>query len=250
MKKQAQSKIAIFLIIISGLLFALIGGLAIWADVEALLFNSARRSTERLSSLRCPSFITAEETGIISASFTNPSERTINPLIRTYVTDGFVILMQETEEKLELSPGETETVEIKVTASNAAFNRLILARMHQLSYGPLPYRNASCGIFVIDIPIFTGKQIVFLASVIAIIASLMGFWLWIDSNKPIVWDRLTNLYQLAAWVLLGAAIFIVGLLSLWLPGVLMIVVWLLLGIGLITQKILSSKKDHNPNEGY
>jgi hypothetical protein len=248
MKKQSLENIFIILISIGALCFVLIGGLSIWADFEASLFNSARRTTERLTTFNCPSFITNNEVGIISASFTNTSDREIKPRIQTFVTDGFVILMQEQIDTLTIAPGETESVEVKVTADNAVYNRLILARMHQFNYGPLPYRNASCGIFVLGISFMTGTQVISITVITGLILSLSGIALWLVSFKPIVWDRMTTLHEMIVLLVLAFLIMIAGLASLWLFGIFLIVIWLLLVVGIISQKVLSSNKRSNQDK--
>ena len=242
MKRQTQKIISIILIIFGVLFFILVGGLSIWADLEASLFNSARRSTEPLPSLDCPAFISSDETGLVSASFNNPSDRIINPKIQTFVSDGFVILMQEKVDRLEIEPGETETVEIEVTAANAVYNRIVLVRMHQFAYRPLPYRNASCGIYVIDIRFISGTQFIYLSLGLGGLFSILGIILWALSSRPIVWDRMTNLQWIIAYTLLSILISLFGLWGLWLLGVFLIVLWILLTVGLISKAVLDSEK--------
>jgi len=237
MKKQTLENIFIILISIGALCFVLIGGLSIWADLEASVFNSAIRTTERLSTFNCPSIISENEVGIISASFTNTSEREIRPRIQTFVTDSYVILMQEQIDTLIIAPGETTSVEVKVTADNAVYNRLILARMHQFNYGPLPYRNASCGIFILGTSFITGSQFITLIVITGLILSLSGIGLWLLKLKPIVWDRLTTLHEMIVLVVLALLIMIAGLASWWIFGVFLIVIWLLLVVGIISQKV-------------
>jgi len=247
MKRQTQQHIGIFLIILGVLCFILIGVLSIWADLEASLFNSARRSQESLTSLKCPSIISSGESGIISASFMNPSERTIKPKIQTFVSDGYVILMQEQVNTLTIEPRETKVVEVEVSPENAVYNRIILVRMHQFAYRPLPYRNASCGIYVIDLPFLTGRQFIILSFGSGVLLSGLGILLWGLSSRPIVWDRMTKLKQLLVFILLAILISIIGLLSLWLLGLLLFVFWLLFAIGLLSQAALSAKKSSKNN---
>lgn len=250
MKKQSLENIFIILISIGALCFVLIGGLSTWADFEASLFNSARRTNERLSTFNCPSFIAENEVGIVSASFTNTSDREIKPRIQTFVTDGYVILMQEQIDTLIIAPGETASVEVEVTADNAVYNRLILVRMHQFNYGPLPYRNAACGIFVLGTSFMTGSQFITIAVITGIILSFAGIALWLISFKPIIWDRMTTLHEMIVLVGLALIIMIAGLASLWLFGIFLIVIWLLLVVGIISQKVLSSNKRSNQDKRH
>lgn len=245
MKKRILQITSISLIIVGISLFILIGGLSIWSDLEASLFNSAMRPSEPLSSLSCPSIISSEEIGVVTANFTNTSDRLINPKIQTFVSDGFVILMQEKVDRLEIEPGETKSVEVEVSSENAVYNRIILVRMHQFSYGPLPYRNASCGIYVINIPFLTGSQFIMTSLIFGSLFSGVGLFLWGLSSRPIVWDKLTRFHELIALILLAIFISLTGLSSLWLLGVLLFVLWFLLGIGLIGQAVMASEKKGN-----
>jgi hypothetical protein len=248
MNKRIQQITGIILITIGIFFFILIGGLSIWSDLEASLFNSAMRSSEPLSSLTCPSIISSEEIGVVSAEFTNTSDRLIHPKIQTFVSDGFVILMQEKVDRLEIEPGETKSVEVKVSSENAVYNRIILVRMHQFPYGPLPYRNASCGIYVINIPFLTGQQFIIISLVLGLIFSGVGLLLWALSSRPIVWDKLTRIHELLALILLAIFICITGLSSMWLLGVFLLVLWFLLGIGLIGQAVMASENKKKKSE--
>jgi hypothetical protein len=151
--------------------------------------------------------------------------------------------MQEKVDRLEIEPGETEGVEIEVSPENAVYNRLILIRMHQFAYGPLPYRNASCGIFIINIPFLTGRQFVIISLVFGLLFSTTGLLLWGLSSRPIVWDKLTRFHEFIALILLAIFICLTGLSSFWLLGALLFVLWFLLVIGLIGQAVLASENN-------
>jgi hypothetical protein len=156
--------------------------------------------------------------------------------------------MQEKVDRLEIEPGETKSVEVKVSSENAVYNRIILVRMHQFSYGPLPYRNASCGIYVINIPFLTGQQFIIISLVLGLIFSGVGLLLWALSSRPIVWDKLTRIHELLALILLAIFICITGLSSMWLLGVFLLVLWFLLGIGLIGQAVMASENKKKKSE--
>ena len=241
MKKQTTQRIGILLILIGGMCFLAIGGFSIWADLEAAIFNMVRRSSEAIPTLKCPSVITPDEIGIVSASFSNPSERNVSPLIRTNVTDGYVTLMREYNTRLIIAPGETERVEIRVDAEDAAYNRLILVRMHQFGYGPYRYRHASCGIVVIDIPILTGSQFVVFVTSLGLLFSALGIYLYILGSKTLKREKQTILNQFLVYIFITLLIAIVGLSGWWLLGILLVSFGLILCIVLISQKILEGK---------
>lgn len=248
MKKKFQKIIGLTLIIMGVLFFVIIGSLTIWADLEASLFNSAMRSSEPLTSLNCPSIISSNESGIVSASFSNTSDRIINPKIQTFISDGYVILMQEKIDRLEIEPGGTKSVEVEVTAANAVYNRIILVRMHQFAYGPLPYRNASCGILVINIPFLTGRQFILTFLGFGVIFSGLGLLLWILSAGPFERTGISKPALMIALILIALSISITGLLSWWLLGMLLFVLWFLLAISLICQGVLATNKNQNKNK--
>lgn len=157
--------------------------------------------------------------------------------------------MQEKVDRPEIQPGETESVEIEVTAANAVYNQIILVRMHQFPYRPLPYRNASCGIYVIDILSLTGMQFVYISLGLGSLFSVVGIVLWGLSSRPIVWDRMTNLQWLITFVFLSILIAIIGLAGLWLFGVFLFVLWILLTIGLISKAVMESERKPKNFEG-
>ena len=243
MKEQSTQRMSILLIIIGGLCFIAIGGMAIWADIEAAIFDMARRSSESIPTLKCPAVITTDEIAIVSASFSNPTERDATPLIRTRVTDGYVTLKREYNTRLMLEPGETEIVEIRVDAEDAAYNRLILIRMHQFGYGPFRYRNASCGILILNIPLLTGTQFVVLILVLGGLISALGIYFWIMLTKPGKRDDNSSLHKLLLFICIALLIAISGLFGWWLLGIILFTFWTILGVVLISQRLLESKNN-------
>ena len=71
--------------------------------------------------------------------------------------------------------------------------------------------------------------------ILGVLLSGVGLLLWGISSRPIVWDKLTRFHELIALILLAIFISLTGLSSIWLLGVLLFVLWFLLGIGLIVQ---------------
>ncbi|MFN2304481.1 MAG: hypothetical protein ACK2TV_12195, partial [Anaerolineales bacterium] len=146
MNKKSARTIGIIIFVVGIVLIIYIGVLSTWGEVEASFFNAALRSDEPLSTLSCPAAITPNETSYVSASFFNPDDKPIELEIRTYVTDGFVTLMKEYITDVPLEPQETKIIQIPIFPEDAAYNRFVMVRMHQMKQVPLPYKNASCGV--------------------------------------------------------------------------------------------------------
>ncbi len=207
-------------------------GIIIWADFEAVLFDPGQQQDASLKSLRCPVMITKSETGAVTASLTNPLDRPTERYIRAHITDGYVTLMREINKLVPLAPGETQKLTWTVTADDAAFERLILVKVIIRGRYPLPSRQGTCGIVVVDVPYLTGHQVFGISLVASLLSIGMGFSIWFKASKPLhekARQAVRAMSTLAGSILLG--IFI-GLMGWWLPGLLIFVITLI-GAGVI-----------------
>jgi hypothetical protein len=229
-------------IITGACLVAVIGIIAMWGDIEATVFNAAIRSKKPLSSLRCPVVITPQDKASISARIHNPSDRELEMEIRTYISDGEVVLMKEFISNFVLKPDESEIVSIPIKTSHAAFDRVVLVRMHQIRRGPLPYLNASCGVIKLDIPLITGPQFVIITLSLGSLLSIVGWILWILNTKPIEGEKLKDLYYFGSFSIISILITLTAILGWWLLTVFLVVIWVLLGVGKITQSAITSRR--------
>jgi hypothetical protein len=132
---------------------------SVWGDIEASTFGVAQQSDERLASLRCPVFIAKDEVGVITASINNPTDRELNPIMRSRITEGYVTFSREADQKVTLAPGETAVLEWEFTSEDAAYERLVLARFFQLRHFTLPSRMGTCGILILPISGITGQSV-------------------------------------------------------------------------------------------
>jgi hypothetical protein len=172
--------------------------------------------------------MTTEEVGTISASFTNPLENPIEPTVRTNISQGSATLMREDESKITLAPGETQRLEWQVTAEDAAYDWLILARVRLYAKRPLGSREAACGILVVDLPFSSGSTVYYLALTIMVLGMAGGAGLWVISNRPMTggaWPMMRAMGALAGCAL---AALIVGLLGQWLLSLIILVITVLL----------------------
>jgi len=202
--------------------------IAVWGDLEASLFDTSMRGDASLTTLRCPVMMTPNETGRASATFENPLERPVTFTIRAHISQGYVTLMREIDSKLLLEPGETQTLKWTVTPDDAAYGRLVLMRVHLSAKYPLPSRDASCGILVVDLTYFSGSQLAAFTLAASVLGMAIGAGLWVVANRPLrgpAREAIRAMGVLAGSVSIGL---VLGLMGQWLLGVLLLVISLLL----------------------
>lgn len=232
----------IILFAIGVLLGMTLTAVTIWTDLEASFFDSASasRGDDPLRTLRCPVLMTQSETGTIRATFKNTADKPIELMLRAHITDGFVTLMREVNTTLPLEPGEKETVEWSLTSDDVAYRWLILARVLQFRYYPLPARQASCGVLVVDVPFLSGNQLFALVIVVSFLSVAGGMALWSAGNRPLKGSPLATLRTMAALSITLLIGFLVSFLESWLIGALLFAVTLLLILEIIRQAMTSS----------
>lgn len=168
--------IAIFLGVLVGLV---VSAGAVWADLEGNLFNAGLPAEERLTTLRCPIFITPGEEATISATFHNPLERPLRRRVYANVSEGFVTLMRRSEETIIIPPGERVTLSWPIYAEDAAWGRFVLARVYGLRAAPLPSVTAGCGVWRVPISGVGGQGALALAGLMMGALMAGGWWrLW------------------------------------------------------------------------
>jgi len=226
--------LGVFLFSLGVLLALALSVAAIWGDLEAHWFDASlsRLRDASLTTLRCPVVMTTGESSTITAAFTNPLDWPALLTVRTHVSN-YLELMREENARFNLDPGETEKLAWKVTADDVVYGRFIFVQVLQFRKYPLPARLGSCGVLVLDLPLFTGGQWVALATAGSLLGMAAGLGLWIVANRP-----LRGLERDATWAMgVLAAITLAGLVvdlrGWWMAGVLLLVVTILL-VGAIT----------------
>lgn len=123
---------------------------AAWADLEAAFYGFSRLANSGLRGFSCPVLMTRGEVNSISLKVTNPLDVPLRPVIRVEISTS--LLAEEFLETLELAPGETKRLEWAVGPENIDLERFIFAKALVYSVYPLPSQEATCGIFVVDLP--------------------------------------------------------------------------------------------------
>ncbi|MGI6740504.1 MAG: hypothetical protein ACOX7C_03330 [Brevefilum sp.] len=238
MKKRKFRIFGAVLIFVGTILFVALGSISAWGDIEATFFNAALKSETRLSSLRCPAIITPRDDAYVSARIDNTSSRELEMETRTYVSDGYVTLMKEFITNFDLKPGESEVVRVPIGVDDAAYNMFVLVRMHQMKRGSLPYLNASCGVFSVNLPWIKGTQLITLVVGLGLLLSVLGLFIWIKNIKPVQNGQSGIFRALVVFQIVSFLNLLAGLFGLWALAVLLLVIWILLGIAIVNQHIL------------
>jgi hypothetical protein len=183
-KKLARA-LGLLIFAIGVLLGMILLGVTVWGDLEASTFDVLITREAGLTSLKCPVIMTKEETGTVSATFDNPADGPRTTNVRVHITQGYVSLMREIRESFELAPGETKTSTWTVTSEDMVYGRLILVRVTALNAYPLPDRQGSCGILVVDVSFLTGNQIYAFTLIASLLGMVIGTGLWMTGNRPL-----------------------------------------------------------------
>jgi hypothetical protein len=240
MNKKTLQIIGLLMLLAGSLLFLFLGIMAFWGDLEATLFKTTVSSQETLTTLKCPVIITPNEEASITGLFTNTSDKPATLQIRTYVTDGYVVLMKEYKAYISLDPGQAELVEVPIAADDAAFGRFVLVRMHQLRWRQVPSRSASCGVVVLDVPYLSGSQLIAIITILGLILIPGGFLLWLKHSKPFIDGQQKALWRIVFFALISGLTALTGVLGLWLLSFFFTIVWILMAVSIIQHLVISA----------
>ncbi|MBN1249248.1 MAG: hypothetical protein JXC32_16435 [Anaerolineae bacterium] len=213
------------------LLGSMLIGVTVWGDLEATLFNPGMQEEAHLRQLRCPVMLTkAQQAGTIRVRFRNTLDRATRFFVRARISEGYLTLMREETTQVPLEPGERTRLDWQVSAEDAAFGRIIFFRVVVSGGYPLPARQGTCGIVVLDLPALTGNQIYALGTVLSLICTIGGGAVWIAGHP----HRLGSKVQIARIIVFLTVVLTIGivvsLLGWWVIGLATLVI-ILLSVG-------------------
>ena len=148
----------------------------VWGEIEARLYTSFT-ATSGLRTLECPLMLAPAESGIVTATFDNPTDELAKPVIRLETSHPGGA--RQTSQALSLAPGATQTLNWTVGADDAIFGRLILVSVYQSQYRQLPSRLGLCGILVLGLFGLSGSQTFTLTFAVSILSLMVGGALWL-----------------------------------------------------------------------
>jgi hypothetical protein len=239
MKTNQSSLLSSLLSYVLGVIVGLLLlGMAAWADMEANFYGFDRLANAGLRGFSCPVLMTQNETRTISLQLSNPTDRRISPSVRTEISTP--VLPQQFVETIRIEPGESRRLEWPVGPENRDLQRFIFAKALLYSSHPLPSQEATCGIFVVNLP---GSGRVILPVLVALAVLAMGWGIY-HMNK----FRISNEW-LARYM--GSMTFIAVMIAIglfisfrggWVPGLLILLVVILVIVILLSSMTLSERK--------
>jgi len=208
-------------------------GISTWGDMEADSYGFARRSTATLRGLNCPILLTKDEPGEISLEVSNPTDKPLHPSVRTEISADFD--PQVFNESLDLAPDESKTLEWSLKPENIVLGNFILAHVQIYATYPIPNREKTCGILIMDLP-GSGRTIVLALVVFTLIG--LGWGLYSINKSGLLKNRPTltwNAIIFLAVLIVGGLIF--SLMGSWITSIGILVLSVLISILLLNSTI-------------
>ena len=224
-RKKTMRLVGVLLFSVGTLLGIALAGIAVWADLEAVFYGFMKMGNKPIASLQCPVIMTASETGKISATFKNPLDKPIQLMLRTDIS-GPTLSMERT--RLALEPGEKKRAEWTVTRDNVDLGFFIFAQVSSYPVYPFPFRQTTCGIFVMNLFGLSGNQITAGALVGSVLGLLIGLGLWQAGNRPLSGRRMETTYAMQFLAVIVLAAIFVAFRGWWLVGIMLLTVALLM----------------------
>lgn len=217
------------ILVITGMIFSLVlTAFALWPDFEASLFDTNNANGEKLTSLRCPLIITPADQAAIRVTLENPLDKPVNFLVFAHISQGFVSLIREEDDRTTAQAGETVTFSWPVNIEDAAYGRMILARVRVLRTAGTPARQQSCGIMVLNVPFLKGNQVTGGLLVSTLLYLGVGAILWFKNERPLTGRKRDFAQIVGGFALLLLMTMFLSLIGWWGGGFIIILGLLLL----------------------
>ncbi len=239
MNTKPQSSLpALLSFVVGAAVGLLLLGISAWADMEATFYGFDRLANAGLGGFQCPILMTRQETQSISLNISNSTDRRISPSVRTQISTP--ILPEQVTETLVMEPGESQRLEWAVGPDNIDLERFIFAKTLLYSSHPLPSQEATCGIFILDLP---GSGRVILSILLAFSILSMGWGLYRLNQLRFASDLLAR--QLSSMIFMGIMIvagIIVSFRGGWVPSLLILMVVILIIVIMLGSSLLGGRK--------
>lgn len=242
MENKPPSLLPSFLSYVLGVIIGLsLLGISAWADMEATFYGFDRLANAGLGGFQCPILMTRQETQSISLNISNPTDRRISPSVRTQISTP--ALPEQVTETIALEPGESQRLEWAVGPDNIDLERFIFAKTLLYSSHPLPSEEATCGIFILDLP-GSGRVILLILVTLSLLG--MGWGLYRLNQFRLASDLLAR--QMGSMIFMALMI-VVGLIVSfrggWVPSLLILLVVILIIVILLSSWLIGERKAHH-----
>jgi hypothetical protein len=217
----------IFLIgILSG---ALLSGMFVWVNLEHYLYGFDSLGRKPIRTLKCPLVMTKSETGKVRVSFKNNLDQTseFNLRVDFSTSTGGI---ESTRSKVSIEPGKTQQYEWEVSSDNVTRHIFIFAKVFAYASYKLPFREASCGIWVINVPYFTGQQFYIFLLCLTLVGIIIG-QVSLEFGNQSIRDNRLNIHRLMRFWAFLVLLALFACLQGWLMlSIILLIVIVLMGI--------------------
>lgn len=238
--KNSLRIISILFFVVGVLLGILVTAGTVYVNIESTAyFGPNFPADESLKTLSCPTIMDNRETGFVTVSLKNDTNREIDPLIIVEISNPGVF--RTSRENLKVMPGETGEIRWEVTSEDEVFDHLILVRVYQSRSYRTPSRTETCGILMLDLNRFNGETVLLFGYIVSFVSLILGIGLWTIANHPMRenrgWRPFCAMVAVAVSLSLGM---LVGYFNIWVLGILFLIVTLIMIIETVRQFILST----------
>ena len=227
--KQPAPILPILLFAIGVITGLTLSALATWPDFEASSYQFARNTNTPLNGLRCPIILNRNETGTVSLTVSNTTDRLLTPSVKTQIsTSGEPISFLE---PLRLAAGQAKKLEWKIGPENIDLHYFIFVKALVYASYPIPNREATCGTFIMDLP-FGGTTFLILMSTLSLASMGGGLFILsrINQRPERAEINLRPMYFLAILILTAL---IVSFMGWWIQSIVVIVISVLTAVVLL-----------------
>jgi hypothetical protein len=219
---HSLSYVVFFLGVVIGFAFAVV---TLWNKLEAISYYFTGAKYDPFPGLRCPVMIAPTEEARVTAAFRNPTDQEDTFFYRAEISGP--VSMRQVEGQIAVPPHQTKKLQITVDANDIDLEFFIFVKMNLLPHAGDPFREAVCGMLVVNLLGLTGTQIVVAALSLSLLGMILGFVLWQKTSTGANETMQRMMPVLGLLVLLAM---FTGLMGWWLPGVALAAITILLAI--------------------
>jgi hypothetical protein len=217
----------VFLIgILSG---TLLSGMFVWVNLEHYLYGFDSLGGKPIHTLKCPLIMANSETGKVKVSFKNNLDRTSEFNLRAdFSTSSGGI--ESIRSKVSIDRGKTQQYEWEVFSDNVTRHLFIFVKVFAYASYKLPFREASCGIWVVNVPYLTGQQLYTLLLCLTLLGIIIGQVSLELSGQAIHGNRMNTYNSMRFWAFLVLLALFTCLQAWLLPGIVLLIATVLMGL--------------------
>lgn len=226
-KKKTQRTLGTILftagILVGMVLFILMN----WAYFEAYFyFGTTAEADEPLTTLRCPLLMTTSDTGQVTISLSNTTDRDLAPSVRAEIS--YYGAARSDRINYPIAAHESRKISWEVSSDDMVFGHLVMARVFVFSTFTLPSLSKTCGTVMVDLPWLSGMQLLAITLGFIVASMSAGWGLWLSGSRPMQAEQVIGLRAMIFFTIAVVLGLIAGFLGWWVLGLISAVACLLL----------------------